>query len=418
MAEIQSPRKAIVTIVGGALSGNKGTELMLSTAISKLKTIDSNLKINVLSYYPVEDKRNATGAVRVFFASPAILIFYALPIAALDAILRLAGLRLTHIVKNDAIRAIEESDFVVDIAGISFSDGHELYLPYNVACTVTPILLGKSTVKYSQSMGPFKNPLNRGCAKLILPRLNHIFARGEATLTYLTGLGLRNVELAMDSTFCAKPSDDVKNNIKHKINAQMKGTGKKVVGVSPSTIVEGYCAKNGKSYRAILSEFIQYLIGEGYAVLLIPHCMRKGTQQAKNNDYVLCRGIASDLGGVEDFYFLGEDLTGIELRALIGFCDYYVTSRFHGMVSGLVMGVPTLVVGWGEKYAETMAVFGLGELVIDHHILSMGLLREKFEYMVGKQAEIRLKINENIDDVMKSSEKNHEYAKIFIKGLK
>ena len=43
-----------------------------------------------------------------------------------------------------------------------------------------PLLLGRPVVKCSQAMGPFRSPLNRRLAGLVLPRLRTICPRGDA----------------------------------------------------------------------------------------------------------------------------------------------------------------------------------------------------------------------------------------------
>jgi polysaccharide pyruvyl transferase WcaK-like protein len=397
-----------VTIIGGSYSGNKGAELMVSSVITKLGCACRGIRFNVLSYYPHEDKKMSRGNVHVFSATPITLITYVLPMSILEALLNLMGFESPAFLKKDSFRAIEECDLFIDVSGISFSDGREIYLPFNVLCILPPILLGKKVVKFSQAMGPFNGALNRLLSKLLLPRINRIFAREEETFSNLTDLGLGNVELAADSTFCVAPDRKTKGEMMKKFS--FFKTKKAIVGISSSSVIEGYCSRGGLDYVGILVGLISYLNKEGYFVVLIPHSMRKDSKSKKNNDYLLCKEIAEKLGETDSCYLVDEELDGIQLRALIGGCDFYITSRFHGMISGLVMKVPTLVVGWGYKYLAVMRQFRLEGYVTGYESLSSELLEEKFEKLVREREKVRRKIEGKLGDVVKSSERNYEYA--------
>ena len=51
-------------------------------------------------------------------------------------------------------------------------------------------------------------------------------------------------------------------------------------------------------------------------------------------------------------------LSGIDCKAVIARAKLVVSSRFHGVVSGLVEGVPTLSTSWSHKYDELLKEHG------------------------------------------------------------
>ena len=59
------------------------------------------------------------------------------------------------------------------------------------------------------------------------------------------------------------------------------------------------------------------------------------------------------------------DVNTAGIRRIIQQADVLVTSRYHAMIAGLCLSVPTLVIGWSHKYRETMAYFGLAEYALD-----------------------------------------------------
>src|SRR5690606_35525159 len=96
--------------------------------------------------------------------------------------------------KLPEVRALAEADVVLDQGGIAFSDGREKFLLFNLAILLPGFVLATPVVKCAQALGPFRKRLNRTAARLALPRVRLIVARGATTLEFLDGIGLRNTE--------------------------------------------------------------------------------------------------------------------------------------------------------------------------------------------------------------------------------
>ena len=283
-----------IVIVGATITGNQGAAAMLQTVIQTLSKNIKDVKFDVLSYYPNDDRKaNKNINVRIFSGKPFNLVFVTLPLSILYRILNILHLPKAFIKKHKVINAIIKSDLIIDVAGVSFIDGREIYLPYNIACTAPSIFLKKKIMKYSQALGPFNNLLNRLCSKLILPKLGIIVARGKATKKNLDSLKLRNIVMLAESTFSLRLSKQTITRMRgYKKDDIFK---KKVVGISPSSVVEGYCNKKKIPYAKIMARFIDYLHNKGLNALLIPHSYRKKTKKRKNNDLIICKKIFNSL---------------------------------------------------------------------------------------------------------------------------
>jgi polysaccharide pyruvyl transferase WcaK-like protein len=71
---------------------------------------------------------------------------------------------------------------------------------------------------------------------------------------------------------------------------------------------------------------------------------------------------------LERVHWVDFDINTRSIRALVGKTDALVTSRFHGMVAGLALCVPTMVIGWSHKYRETLADFGMASYAINYEL--------------------------------------------------
>lgn len=389
-----------IAIIGSALSGNKGASAMLESAI---QTLGDDTEFTLLSMYPREDARqNPYKNLSIIKANPIELGVFINSWALLYRILPFARGFIKK--KSPAVKALAEADALLDQGGITFVDGREKFLIYNIASILPALMVGTPVVKCAQALGPFSNPINKISAKVFLPRMAAIVSRGRITHSHLEDLKLENVTAGADYAFCLEVSKDEATAARSKYDEKLL-KGSKVVGVSPSVVMQKKVDSKGGDYAGEIVDFINYAIDQGYKVMLVPHSVRSNTEKTHNNDMPLCRDIYERISDKTQCMFLDQELSSQELRYWIGRCDYFVASRFHAMVSSLAMGVPTLVVGWSHKYREVLEMFELEQWAFGQDKLSQEHLRSEFNKLVAEEKPVRAKLKEHLPEVKKQSAK-------------
>ena len=369
---------------------------MLETVIARMPAEVGECSFDILTTYPEADvNRVPSGsASRVVGLQPSRLAFVEFPIACVAFIARKMRIPLGW-VRSRGCRSMLDADVVVDVAGISFADGRGIaILGYNVLMTGVPLLLGVPTVKAAQAMGPFESFPNKIAARLVLPHLATICARGARTREHLSTLRLRNVVDVADLAFSLSEAQDLPSSVASAVRA----AGDDFIVVMPSAVVRGIFDSNGGDYvSAVVSLIREIRTRTQRGVVIAPHSYRAGMPEGRMNDGPVCREVAKILSSDSMVVGVDADLSAGELRRLVSMGSVLVTSRFHAMISGLSTSTPTVVVGWSHKYKEVLDDFGLAEFGMDSSELSHP---EKLADVVAKVLLNSSAISEQISDAL------------------
>ena len=402
-------RDTVIAITAASYSGNKGAAAMLQSSITQLRErYGESLNIKLMSVYPKGDREQVPhDFVDIVSTKPEQLVFVAFPLATLYRLFKWLPPARMLLSKNKVIRAYQNTDMVVDEAGVAFVDSRGFVMnTYAFICAAVPMLVGTPVVKYSQALGSFNNPWNKFLAKWVLPKMKLICARGKTTEGLLEGIGItKNVRLCADGAFTMKDDPEAAARVAQRMRSDSFYDAD-VVGLSISSVVAGKCAKNGIDYPGILVDFVRHLNAQGYNVLILANAARMGSDKPRNNDLPLGDEIAARLGDSPQVRWYHEEMTAEELREYIGACRFVVASRFHTMIGALQRKVPTLLIGWSHKYQEVLDMFGLGEYATDFTSLRLEDLIDGFARLKKDEAAIRTQIDEHYDEVMESSRQN------------
>ncbi len=381
------PARPIVAVIGGTIWGNRGAEAMLVTTIGKVRAMRPGASIIVFSYYPDRDRQLVRDEnITILSNRPASLVMRHLPSALLCGLLRRVGISLPDGLLSRPVRALRQCHVLLDISGISFADGREKTLPFNILNIWPAMLLGVPVVKLAQALGPFNNPVNRAAARLFLPRCQRIFARGAASAAHLKALPLPpdRWEQAPDVAFLYDPGFSLSVENQDRVSAleaelaRLAQSGCPIVGLVPSSLVYGESTRRGHDY---VGQFVRLIdeLGPSHHFVALPNATREAAGGAFNNDLVVIdaleRRAAESLPpeARDRLHVVSYDINTAASRQLLARCDVVVTSRFHGMVSSLSLGIPTVVVGWGHKYEEVLAAFGLERFAVDFNNPSLDI---------------------------------------------
>ncbi len=387
---------------------------MLESAIDNLSHGPEGCDFNIFTVYPGDDSEfPRTPGVRLFDGTPRNLVLKIIPLCILRRFL--SFFRIPFPGRGEAMKALFSSDAVLIIGGTTFSDEQPVKIVYNVACLIPAIILGKRSMMYSQTLGPFGKWYNRLACRIFLPKISIVVARGRESLENVRGTGVTNAIYFTDSAFTLQIPEEVEKRIREKYASIL--AGKKVVGLSINSIVERKCRKHGIDHNGSFAALIEHLRSKGYFVLLVPHSMREKSRLRHNNDLFTVADILEMLDSTEGIHVVKEPYDCKQLRVVVGLADYYVASRFHSMISSLCAGVPVTVFGWGcQKYREVLEEFDLQEYYNDSREISGDNLIKGFEKVVLDSEKIREKISANIERVKASSMNMHLVAGRLVKG--
>ncbi|MCF7859946.1 MAG: polysaccharide pyruvyl transferase family protein [Candidatus Cloacimonetes bacterium] len=408
-------QQSIISTFAVSRTGNRGAVAMLESAIDNLTLEPNNNCINVFTVYPHDDRKLPKQKyVEIFNGTPQNLVFKLIPLALIFRMLHFIP-KIEKILGAE-FNALNSSKLVLLIGGTTFSDAQIVKIIYNVICALPAIILNKRTMMYSQTIGPFNKKFNLHLAKWTLSKIDFVVPRGRGSFENLKKIGINRCDYFADSAFSLIISSQIKETIRKEYELICK-SNQKIVGISINSIVESKSSEYGIPHNQIWQNFIDYLLNEGYFVLIIPHSIRKNSLKKHNNDLITVKQIMENIDKSKSYKIIDNDYNCKELRELVGICDYYIASRFHSMISALSNSVPVFVVGWGfQKYYEVMTEFELSEYCYDAKELKLELLINGFTRITSESITIKQSIIRNLSRVIESSQKNHSKALELLKS--
>jgi colanic acid/amylovoran biosynthesis protein len=410
-----------IAIIGGTIWGNRGAEAMLVTTIGKVRELYPNAAFKIFSYYPKRDRALIDDpGIEVLDSSPKALVLKHFPFAFASWFLGLLRLRLPSRLLPRAIRVLRACDALLDVGGITFSDGREIFLPFNILTIWPAMLLGVPVVKMAQAVGPFKNPLNRFLAKCFLGKCTRVFARGSITANHLEELRLpreRWLQVAdiaflyRDEYSLTSENSDLVAQLEAEM-AALQTLEKNILAVSPSVLLLEKAQEPGREYTTRILDIIQSTAAKDGQLhfLILPNATRQGTEQTKNNDLVAIAQIRKQAMKrltaevLDRITWVDFDINTSSVRKLIACCDVLITSRFHAMVAGLSLLVPTMVIGWGHKYDEVLAAFNMGRYSFDFDD-PLGDAPSLIHELFMKKVAIREELSDKLVEVLSAAER-------------
>lgn len=391
-----------VIIGSAAFYGNKGAAAMLESSVQSISEHDPSAQFTLMSIYPEQDiAQNKYKNLQILPTKP---LFLGAVVNLLALLYKLLMPIRPLIRKQKHIKAIYECDAYLDENGVSFIDGREVFLIYNVANILPGILMNRRVVKCSQAMGPFNNKLNNVSAKFILPKIDTILARGKQTLSHLKSLNLNNVTPAADYAFSLQVSQQEENTAKKTLKRyKLSEANNDVVGIFPSQVVRKKCEKLGRDYEQLTADFINQCNDKGTNVVLMAHAARGDSLNTHNNDLPVCSLIYEKVKDKKRTVFINEEISAQGQRYIISTFDVCLVSRFHAMIAALSVNTPVAVIGWSHKYAEVLEAFSQEDMAIDLSNLSVESMSDLLVKLQKNKVHIKKELAKNLTKVKKSS---------------
>lgn len=361
-------------IIAATFAGNRGAEAMLLSTIDHLRVRDPLCVVHVLSYSPEADQQELSlrpiPGVYIHSATPKTLVLKWFMLSVLAKVLPF--LRKPPQERHDqGILSLLGIDALFCLAGVSFIDGREKFLPFNVLTLFPFLVSGIPVFKMAQALGRIGSPLNLICAKWTLPRLRFLFARGQITASFI-----EEAKVLPGSRWEVCP--DIAFGLQYVPPTLRIGD----VALVPSVILD----KKHARYRDFLVELVELLHAKGITTSFVVHSWKSNTSKPFNNDLPLTKDLAHRLlaKGIS-VKILGEGKDAREIKTLIAAHRLCLTSRFHGMIASLDAGLPTLVIGWSHKYREILALFQRESWALKFDQLSAPVCASTIEDVLSKE---------------------------------
>lgn len=239
-------------------------------------------------------------------------------------------------------------DLVLHAPGFRYSDAFPLRRADSIRQDVAYFRAfskkGRRIVFLPQAFGPFNTDGARQRIEAIAPFADEIYARDATSFAHLKGIFPKaaNIFRALDFTCgcrgCLPP-----------------GFALNRYGVIiPNGKMISHTELGAPLYLDFLCAVASLFRENGLDVVLLNH-------EGEGDREIIGRLKDFIEGPVTCF----NDVTGLVCKGIIGGASLVVTSRFHGAVSGLSQGIPTLCTGWSHKYRELASDFGSPNACLD-----------------------------------------------------
>ena len=324
-----------------------------------------------------------------------------------------------NMLMTERMRAFAEADIVVDLSGISFTDYFGTMNPiehsYNILlCN----LLNKKIVKYSQAMGPFESKLNRFLAKIFLPKVDLLVARGKITEGYLREIGItKQIYVLADSAFLLQPAPLQRVEGILADEGINKDDGRQFIGISVNYNLYKWC-KSGDTenrYATLMAEIADYLVENLNAkVVFVPHAISPDGRDDRFVVEEICRIIKNK----HRIYAIKKEYDPPELKGIVGQFDLFIGGRFHSIIASTSMHVPTVVIAWSHKYYEVMKMLGQEKYVCDYKTVTFDELVSKIKDIAVNKEEIENELKIKTEVAKESAMLNGKLVKELVDSLK
>lgn len=323
---------------------NKGAELMLQAVIQRLSQEDS-LQPKFVAGTGCTAPDNLRIRKAGLYQIPKFYRFH----YRLDKLLPQFALEPYGLAKEESVNAI------IDAGGFQFGDQWS----YGYSKESNKALCqyyrkyknqGAKIIFLPQAFGPFTNPLALERIKLVFDHADIIYAREKVSYQYLMEIFGENekIKLAPDFTNMVEPLASPS------LLKQIKGG---VCLIPNARMTDKTDESVANSYEDFLHKTAELILSKNEYLILLNH---EGP-----GDWQLIQNIKAQFPNHQEQITALNNLNALEVKAVIGNCKLLITSRFHGLVSGLNQQVPTLCTSWNHKYEELLNDYVVSDNILD-----------------------------------------------------
>lgn len=321
--------------VGGVNFVNKGAELMLHAVKQRL------------SGGPLKARIVLRPEARYFAKAFNQGIYRKLSVRKLGIVRNLPALFAPQVIRRKCRWVTEdEIDALLDASGFAYSDQWGLEPSQKLLELGSRWKAqGKRIILLPQAFGPFEDPVLRETFARALQHVDLVFARDEVSYQYLQTLGelSTRVEKAPDFT----------NLVQGEVPGYYENVGAKVCIIPNYRMMDKTSQEVRQRYIDFLLCCVRYLSDQGLDYFVLIHESERD------------RNIAHQLEAAHGQAIeIIEEENPLYIKGILGRCHAVIGSRFHGLVSSLSQGIPSLATGWSHKYQMLFEDYGCPDFLV------------------------------------------------------
>jgi colanic acid/amylovoran biosynthesis protein len=243
----------------------------------------------------------------------------------------------------------KEVDVVIDAAGFGYGDKWGKQSTYELYRSSrrwkkrdTKVIL------LPQAFGPFTINKNKKYFKKAFSNINLIYAREEESYKNIIGITGDSSRLAI--------APDFTNLLSGEIPSYFVPTPNLFCVVPNYRMIDKTDSETSALYLPFMKMCARYLEAKGVKLMILIHEGEKDLHLG--NEISKCTN--------EEIPIIQES-NPIYIKGILGSCAATIGSRYHGLVSALSQGVPSLATGWSHKYEMLLKDYDFLEGLLDVH---------------------------------------------------
>lgn len=268
--------------------------------------------------------------------------------------------------ERESMNRLADADLVVGVGGGYIREIPGLMKIIDLSLTLRMLILsrsmGKATVLYSQSIGPFGNRFQERLAGLVLKRMQLIITRESISTKLLVrlGVGPQKIMSSVDAAFLIRRQHPEAAPLPGEFSAIQRNFQGPLIGVT----ARAWLGKKAQdNFETQLAHALDLIAAKYDArIVFIPqatierHSDDDRIVQKRVFDRMQQKSRAVNLLGAYDFR---------TLLAIYEKLDFMIGTRFHSAIFSLTARVPSLVIAYEHKAVGIMEDLGLGGWVTD-----------------------------------------------------
>lgn len=376
-------KKISILITGLCLSCNRGGPAM---AISFMEQIKKHLSVEFIFAVPanhidLEKKWGDRYGVKVIPQDSVITWFLnwrpILPLRRLKSWLQgktsnmYLNSELCRDIHNEFQDEIKKADCLINLNGIAFvGDGTRSWRT-SLSERTSSIYARKHKkpfLRFIQSYGPLRDWRVRFLAQSEFSKLPYIMTRGKLAANSCRKVAGEIPVYAFPDVAITLPC--LSNKWLFSYLKQFNLEPKNYIVLSPSAVIAKMPTKKGasigKNHVEVYAKITKHYLALGKFLLFVPH---KTSPMQTECDRMLCRQVLDMLTaeGIDTTpcHIVEDELDCRELKTLISASQLAIISRYHALVAAISTGVPSVIVGWNDKYQDLLDFYKSAQFAVD-----------------------------------------------------